>query len=124
MIISFGWTAQLLPPNGTKDTTRRIWKPRTLATWQKAWDECRLWHDAVDKCMAYGGQRIGRVMLKERPFLEPLSEMCGVELVREGMLADEVPDVDTFIAKYFGGDRDQVVAVVRFEFHPLEAPTL
>lgn len=116
MIISFGWTAQYLPPLGTKDTTRRIWKPRTLASWQKAWDDCRLWHDAVDKNLAYGGQRIGRILLKERPFLQPLTEMTGDELVREGMPAELCPCVDSFVAKYFDGDRSQVVAVIRFEF--------
>lgn len=45
------------PPNGTQDTTRRVWKPRTLAAWQKAWDEGRLIHDAVDRNLAYGGKR-------------------------------------------------------------------
>jgi hypothetical protein len=30
MILSFGWTAQYLPPDGSKDTTRRVWKPKTL----------------------------------------------------------------------------------------------
>lgn len=123
MIISFGWTAQYLPPLGGKDTTRRIWKPRTLAAWQKAWDDARLWHDAVDKNLAYGGQRIGRIMLKERPFLQSLRDMNGDELAREGMPPDEVPTVDDFVAKYFNGDRDQVVAVVRFEFHPASVPT-
>jgi hypothetical protein len=123
MIISFGWTAPLLPPAGTKDTTRRIWAPRTLTIWQKAWDKGRLEHDAVDKCLAYGGKRIGRIVLKERPFLQPLSEMVGAELVREGMRSAAVPDVDTFVTKYFGGDRSQIVAVVRFEFHPTETRT-
>jgi hypothetical protein len=30
MILSFGWTSQYLPPNGCKDTTRRIWSGRTV----------------------------------------------------------------------------------------------
>ena len=113
MIISFGWTAQYLPPVGPKDTTRRIWKPRQLASWQKAWDEGRLEHDAVDKCMAYGGQKIGRITLIERPKLESLAFMDDTELRREGGMCDSVAE---FINTYFKGDRSQQVAVVRFRF--------
>ena len=116
MIISFGWTAQYLPPVGTKDTTRRIWKPRTLASWQKAWDEGRLEHDAVDKCMAYGGQKIGRITLIERPYLEPLFKMPTSDLTREGGMCTTVPG---FIDAYFDGKADQEVAVVRFKFEPV-----
>ena len=112
-ILSFGWTAQYLPPVGTKDTTRRIWKPRTLASWQKAWDEGRLEHTAVDKCLAYGGQRIGQITLIERPRLEPLAAMPEADLIREGGMCDTVAE---FINTYFGGDRYQEVAVVRFKF--------
>jgi hypothetical protein len=115
MIISFGWTAQYLPPNGIKDTTRRIWKPRTLASWQKAWDEGRLEHQAVDKCLAYGGKRIGVIKLVERPYLAALWDMTEPELIREGGMVDTVEE---FIAKYFGGDKEWAVAVVRFEFTP------
>jgi hypothetical protein len=117
MILSFGWTEQYLPPNGTKDTTRRVWKERTLKSWQKAWDEGRLTHDAVDKCLAYGGKRIGKITLLERPRVEPLSYMDDAELIREGGMVDSV---DEFIDKYFGGDRDLAVAVVRFTFEPLK----
>lgn len=113
MIISFGWTAQYLPPNGTKDTTRRIWKERTLASWQKAWDEGRLVHDAVDKNLAYGGKRIGKVTLIERPYLEPLHKMPDADLIREGGM---VATVQEFIDKYFEGNAAQEVAVVRFTF--------
>ena len=119
MIISFGWTAQYLPPHGTKDTTRRVWKPRTLAAWQKAWDEGRLVHDAVDKNLAYGGKRIGSITLIERPKLESLWEMTSDELVREGGMCDSVYD---FVAKYFNDNRYQEVAVIRFRFQPPEAP--
>jgi hypothetical protein len=113
MILSFGWTAEYLPPAGTKDTTRRVWAARTLATWQKAWDENRLEHDAVDRCIAYGGSRIGWIYLKERPFLQRLSDMPTSDLVREGGM---VSSVDEFIERYFAGDRDLEVAVIRFKF--------
>ena len=118
MIISFGWTADLLPPKGPKDTTRRIWKPRTLSQWQKAWDEGRLTHDAVDKCLAYGGKRIGTVTLIALPYLEPLFRMPPEDLVREGGTCSTVPG---FIDAYFDGNGDQEVAVVRFTFEPLES---
>ena len=117
MIISFGWTADLLPPKGTKDTTRRIWKPRTLASWQRAWDEGRHTHIATDKNMAYGGKRIGTITLIERPYLEPLYKMPVEDLVREGGTCSTVVG---FINAYFNDNGDQEVAVVRFKFQPLE----
>lgn len=113
MILSFGWTAECLPPNGPKDTTRRIWKPRTLASWQKAWDEGRLEHTAVDKCLAYGGKRIGLIELTARPELESLYKMPPEDLIREGGMCTTV---DEFVAAYFGGNAEQEVAVVRFKF--------
>lgn len=114
-MISFGWTAQYLPPHGRKDTTRRLWKPRTLKSWQKAWDEDRLTHTAVNKCLAYGGERIGTITLLERPFLEKLGEMPEADLLREGGMCSSVEE---FINRYFNGDADQSVAVVRFHFQP------
>ncbi len=116
MILSFGWTADYLPPNGTKDTTRRTWKPRTLQSWQKAWDEGRLTHDAVDKCMAYGGKKIGKVTLLERPYLQVLKMMHPDELVREGGM---VKTVDEFIDRYFDGNKNLPVAVIRFNYEPI-----
>jgi len=116
MILSFGWTSQYLPYSGPKDTTRRIWKPRTLAIWQKAWDERPQFdHTAVDKSLAYGGKRIGTFTLQERPFLQRLADMPAEDLIREGGMVDSV---DAFIDKYFCGDRDLEVAVVRFTFCP------
>ena len=117
MIISFGWTAQYLPPNGTKDTTRRIWQPRTLFSWQRAWDDGRLTHDAVDKNLAYGGKRIGPITLIERPKLEQLGLMPESDLIREGGMCDTVAE---FITRYFEGNSTQDVAVIRFTFQPLE----
>ncbi len=117
MIISFGWTSQHLPPKGTKDTTRRKWKPRTMAAWQRAWDNGKLTHTAVDKCMAYGGKQIGTITLIERPYWELLSDMPDSDLVREGGMVGSVPE---FIDKYFDGNGNQQVAVVRFKFEPLE----
>lgn len=115
MIISFGWTAEYLPPNGSKNTTRRIWKPRTLEAWQRAYDNGRLTHTAVNKCLAYGGHRIGLITLTSRPYLEIVGDMPEEDLIHEGGM---VKTVDEFIATYFNGDRHQPVAVVRFNFVP------
>ncbi|MEL6383844.1 MAG: hypothetical protein AAFQ89_15590 [Cyanobacteria bacterium J06626_18] len=119
MIISFGWTSQYLPPHGPKDTTRRVWQPRTLAAWQKAFDQGRHTHTAVNKCLAYGGKRIGNITLLERPFLQPLQQMPESDLIREGGMCSSV---DEYIQKYFKGDDSLSVAVVRFTFQRLEMP--
>lgn len=119
MIISFGWTAMYLPPKGCKDTTRRVWSDRTFGAWCKAWEEQRLIHDAVDKQLCFKGKYIGKIQLIEKPFKEKLSEMSPNELIREGGMTNSVNE---FIEKYFKGDRDLVVAVVRFKFTPLVLP--
>jgi hypothetical protein len=117
MIISYGWTAQYLPPFGTKDTTRRLWKPRTLESWQRSFDtDPTRRHTAVDKCLAYGGKRIGTIVLTSRPYLENLADMPTEDLTREGGMCKTIEE---FIDRYFDGNRDQEVAVVRFSFQPL-----
>ena len=118
MIISFGWTSQYLPPNGTKDTTRRLWKPSTFQQWLNAWDNGNLIHDAYDKSPRAKGERIGKIAMIERPFLEPLVEMRECELIREGGMCGTVFE---FVDKYFGGDVTAVPAVIRFNFMPMEA---
>ena len=116
MIISFGWTAKYLPPDGSKDTTRRIWKPKTIAAWQGAWDKNPLkWHTVTNKSLVYGGSRIGSLQLLERPYQERLGDMPHADLIREGGMANSIDD---FINLYFRGDRDQIVTVVRFKFKP------
>jgi hypothetical protein len=114
-ILSFGWTAQYLPPDGTKDTTRRRWCNRTFNSWCKAWDEGRRIHDAVDKGLHRGGQRIGKIELTERPYKEVLCAMPESDLIREGGM---VSTVDEFIDKYFCGKHLEVVTVIRFRFTP------
>jgi len=110
MIISFAYTAEAFL-SGRKTVTRRVWKPRTLAMWQKAWDEGRYIHDAVDKALYRGGQRIGKLRLTCRPYQERLSDMAVLDLAAEGGLwATRQAFYDEF-----GGDPEQVVTVVRFE---------
>lgn len=119
MIISFGWTADYLPPKGGKDTTRRIWSDRTFKAWSKAWANGLIWHDAVSKQLCFGGKYIGRIKLIEKPFKQPLCEMSHDELIREGGM---VSTVDEFIDKYFGGDSTLEPVVIRFQFTPLVLP--
>ena len=115
MILSFGWTAQYLP---NKTATRRVWKPRTIAAWQKSWDtRPDFLHTAVDKNFAYGGSDIGRIRLTDRPFLQPLSEMTEDDLIKEGRIVDTVPE---FIDRYFNGDASTIVTVISFHFTPGE----
>ena len=133
-IISFGWTAQLLPPRGCKDTTRRLWSDRTVAMWQKAWDtNPDKLHAAWDKSpFVNGSQQVGSIQLIERPFLEKLHHMGDDEITREGH-----PELsrDEFIDKYFwkpkkSWDTEQDYAeysklmqtefcVIRFNYIPL-----
>ncbi|MBE62739.1 MAG: hypothetical protein CMB89_10305 [Flammeovirgaceae bacterium] len=117
MIISFGWTSEYLPPKGPKEVTRRVWKERTLKAWQKAWDEGRKIHDAVNRSLSYGGNRIGKVELIARPYLEKLSDMPDSDVIKEGGM---VPTKQEYIDKYFEGNRNKVVAVVRFKYQPNE----
>lgn len=117
MIISFGWTAQYLPPNGTKTCTRQVWTPKTFSTWESAFKSDYRHHIAVDKKISYGGKRIGTIFLTDRPYLQRLSEMPESDLIAEGGMA---ATLDEFIAKYFGGDKNTEVAVLRFEFDPRE----
>lgn len=119
MIISFGWTAEYLPPKGSKDTTRRIWSDRTFGAYCRAWEDGRLIHDAVNKQLCFKGKYIGRIKLIEKPFKQPLSEMSHDELIREGGMVNAV---DEFIDKYFGGDRTLEPVVIRFQFTPLILP--
>jgi len=137
VILSFGWTAHLLPPTGCKDTTRRRWAKKTLSAWQKAWDEDpSKFHKAYDKSsFVKGAKQIGWLRLKDRPYLEPLEAMPDADVAREGH-----PELnrDQFIRQYFWkpkktwSDQDcdrefqQLLktefAVIRFEFEPLSMP--
>ena len=119
MILSFGWTADYLPPKGCKDTTRRLWSDRYFLAACNAWEDGRHWHDAVNKQLCYGGEYIGRWRMLEKPFKQAIVEMTPDELIREGGMCNSV---DEFIDKYFKGDRSLVPVVVRFHFVPLVLP--
>ena len=108
MILSFGWTTDDFLA-GRKTLTHRDWKPRTLASWQKAWDEGRLIHDAVDKQLCWGGKRIAKIKLTARPWEEWLHEMTEADVQAEG---GQWATVQEYI-EFMHGDR--LMAAVRFE---------
>lgn len=120
MILSFGkTTAEVL--TGNKSVTRRQWSERTIAMWQKAWDEKRYIHQAWDKSPRNGGKNIGTIVLQERPYLEKLSQMPEEDLASEGF-----PELSRqeFIDRFFEGNSDQEVCVVRFKFETETEPEI
>jgi len=116
VIISFGWTSQYLPPHGNKTVTRRLWSPRTLKTWQKAWDEGQLEHQAWNQApFVKNARQIGTVRLTARPYLERLGDMSESDIAAEGGMASTVLE---FANKYFDGNLDLELTVIRFTFVP------
>ena len=91
MILSFAYTEKEFL-SGDKTETRRNWKPRTLRMWQKAWDEGRLIHDAVNRGLHRGGRRIGKLKLTARPDLEALRTMTAANLKAEGGMCATVKE--------------------------------
>lgn len=113
LAISFGWTAQYLP---NKSVTRRVWKDSHAAKFVRAYER----GDrvvALNKDKRNGGEQIGWCKLTCAPYKEQLSEMPESDVAAEGGM---VATVEEFVNKYFEGDRDLEVWVVRFEFLPLE----
>lgn len=116
MILSFALTEKEFM-DGSKTETRRDWKDRTLAMWQKAWDKGRLVHDAVNKGLHRGGKRIGKFKLTSRPVREPLSSMTAESIRREG-LASRIGSVGDF-CDLVNQPPEKHMTVVRFEKLPI-----
>lgn len=117
--ISFGFTAQYLPQ---KTVTRRDWKDSHAAKFIRAYiratvqgRELRL--PALNKSYRAGGEQIGWLTLAESPYKEKLRDMRHDELEAEGGTCETTGE---FIDKYFKGDRDREVWVVRFKFQGIE----
>lgn len=98
MILSFALTKDEFL-SGRKTASRRDWKPEHLRRWQKAWDEGRHVHEAVDKVLFAGGSRIGQFKLTARPFLQPLHQMTPADLQAEGGMCRTVEDFCRFVAQ-------------------------
>lgn len=128
MIISFGWTATYLPPNGPKNQTRRIWSGKHYAAWCNSWDrDPQKWHTAVNKGLCFGGSRIGEIQLTCKPYKQALADMPAADLVREGGMC---PTIEEFLDKYFySKDKtltpQSLITVVEFNYRPLvEVPNV
>lgn len=112
MILSFALTEKEFL-DGSKTETRRDWCDRTLAMWQRAFDEGRLVHDAVNKGIHRGGHRIGKFKLTARPVREVLSSMTADSIRREG-LAMRIGSVRDFCA-LVKQPPTKYMTVIRFE---------
>jgi len=119
MYMTFRYTWEKLYQG--KSVTRRVWKPRYFESWQKQFDEygSSKFHDVYDKSPRNGGKKIGLMRLTERPYLERLGDMPKEDLIWESV-SRECPSVQAFADKYFEGNLDLEVAVVRFQFYPTE----
>lgn len=108
--ISFSFTIKEFL-SGQKTVTRRLWKPRHLAMWQRFWDTGRLEHDAWDKLPFAGGKKVGCFRLTCRPYLERLADMPESDLVAEGGVVETLSEFYQLI----GGFSQEQVAVIRFK---------
>lgn len=114
--LTFAWTADRLPPNGCKDTTRRQWSDARIKTFRGYADQRRVipaWDNSprVKTSKQIGWARIDRVEFDCLYWLTP------DEVRREGY-----PDLSVleFTERFFKGcDPDQPLAVIRFTFEPL-----
>lgn len=112
MILSFAHTTEQFL-SGEKTVTRRDWKDRHLKSWQRAWDQGRLVHDAYDKVPRAGGKKIGEFKLTARPYLEMLKDIPEADLAAEGF-GDVFYTVQEFI-DFMNADPHELFAVIRFE---------
>ena len=111
--ISFGKTiTELL--SGQKTVTRRAWKDNQAYKFIDDWDAKpgEFIYPALTKSYQAGGKRVGYVRLTHRPYQEKLADMPDSDLAAEG-LSDL--SKQEFINKFFEGNDQQEVWVIRFE---------
>jgi hypothetical protein len=113
LAISFGKTLPYLPH---KTVTRRIWKDSHAQKFINAFHQNKL-VKALDKDIRYGGKQIGWCRLLRAPYKEQLSFIPVADLAAEGGMCDSV---ESFINRYFKGNINLVVWVIRFEFIALD----
>lgn len=119
--ISFGGIDPEVIPS--KTVTRRRWSYVHAAKYLKAYDRAQasqatLRIPAIDKGFYAKGKQIGWLMIKERPYRERLCNMPHSDLLAEGGMCESVA---AFASRFFKGDLDLGVWVVRYQFVPLEA---
>lgn len=115
--ISFGKTLSPLE-RGIKAVTRRRWKDRHAQHFIKCYKQ-GLKVPAFDRDRRYGGKLIGWLTLTHLPYKTPdLRDIDQSECNREGF-----PDLSPteFINRFFNGEVDTPVWVIRFEFEPIYA---
>lgn len=113
--ISFGKTLQYLPH---KTVTRRAWKDSHAQKFINAFNQNKLLK-ALDKDIRYGGKQIGWCRLLCAPYKEQLAAMPEEDLQAEGGMC---ASVEEFIKRYFKGNSNLEVWVIRFEFIELDRP--
>lgn len=113
--ISFGKTLDALLSGG-KSVTRRTWTDRHAEHFIKRY-ESGLPVRAFDRDQRYGGQQIGWLKLTQKPYREHLADMPEADVIAEGFPELSKPE---FLDRFFEGDADLTVWVIRFEFTPLE----
>ncbi|MCC3409375.1 MAG: hypothetical protein JGK17_28230 [Microcoleus sp. PH2017_10_PVI_O_A] len=110
-----------------KSVTRRKWKETHAAKYLNAYDLAQQYPrygyirplrvPALNKGFYAKGKRIGSLIITHRPYLEKLSDMPHSDLLAEGGMCESVTD---FAAKFFKGDLNLEVCVIRYQFVPLE----
>lgn len=115
LLISFGHTLEPLL-QGIKFVTRRKWQDSHAAKFIRAFDN-GLKIRAFDKDRRYGGQHIGWLRLTQKPYRERLADMPEAGVTAEGF--PELTKTE-FLDRFFKGDADLTVWVIRFEFEPLQ----
>ena len=106
--ISFWKTLQCLTH---KTVTRRAWKDKHAQKFTNAFHQNKL-VKALDKDIRYGGKQIGWCRLLCAPYKEQLAAMPQADLAAEGGMCDSL---EQFIQRYFKGNTNLEVWVIRFE---------
>jgi hypothetical protein len=109
LAVSFGKTLQYLPH---KTVTRRAWKDSHAKKFINAFHKNKL-VKALDKDIRWGGKQIGWCRLKSAPYKEKLCDMPPSDLKAEGAMCRSVGE---FVGRYFKGNSNLEVWVIRFEF--------
>ncbi|MCG5062190.1 MAG: hypothetical protein KA714_30550 [Limnoraphis sp. WC205] len=111
--ISFGYTTPQLFEG--KSVTRRCWKDSYAQNFIKRWQRGITTYIALDKDRRWGGKQIGTITLTCCPYKQRLSDMPEADLAAEGF-----PELNAqeFIQRFFKGNDQQRVWVIRFKFTP------
>jgi hypothetical protein len=82
LALSFGWTWPAFVAR-QKTVTRRLWKPRHLEMFRKAYRD-KAYVEGLDKVFHAGGKRIGTLLLIQEPRVENIRLMPDDDYQREG----------------------------------------